>query len=492
MRKLEGVALAVLVAASPAVAAAGGRAEAGRLTIVYAADVGGYLEPCGCSQDQLGGLPRAAEVLRRIRAEGAPVLFVAGGDLLFESPPTPETRAQDELKARTLAQALRKMQLAAAVPGERDLFLGEGFLASTRLPFRRGARVGKVGFGLLGDVPPAPIRIGVVHEGGTRGALPRAEAAHQDGIALLFGSHRDSLLDDDANRAVLDAPVPVVQVRPRGQSLARVDLFLRGDLRRPFAVLPGASQRDEEIALDEHRRDAYARRREEALAAGQVELARALAQKAAELDGRVRALRDAPLPAPPSDRPSLRVSFVPLGPSLPEDREVRAIITRYYGEVARRNLAEAKASGRPCPDPRRGTAAYVGVDDLPPGGSRACQMCHPTAYEQWKGTPHARAYDTLARAKRQFDLDCIACHVTGWKGPGGPCTVAATEGRRDVQCESCHGPASLHAVDPPGHIVRDPGEAGCTACHTPENSTHFEWTAYRKRILGPGHGAPSQ
>jgi Cytochrome c554 and c-prime len=286
--------------------------------------------------------------------------------------------------------------------------------------------------------------------------------------------------------------VPVVQVQGRGQSLARIDLFLRGDLSQGFTVLTGAAQRDEEIDLAEHRRIEYQRRREAALAAGQVELARALAAKIAELEQRARELRAQPVPAPPTDRPSLRVSFIQLTDALPEDRDVRALLTRYYGEVARLNLAAARSEKRPCPDPVGGSATYIGVETSPRGGTSACNGCHEPAFEQWKGTGHAAAFDTLEKARRQYDLDCIGCHVTGWKQPGGACNVAATEGRRDVQCESCHGPASLHAVDPPGHIERNPGEDRCRVCHTPENSTHFEYTSYLKRILGPGHGQPTR
>jgi hypothetical protein len=131
----------------------------------------------------------------------------------------------------------------------------------------------------------------------------------------------------------------------------------------------------------------------------------------------------------------------------------------------------------------------VGVDEVAPGGTRDCRNCHPAAFASWERTRHATAYATLEKGGRQFDLGCVACHVTGWKLPGGPCDVASTVGRQGVQCEACHGPSSLHAVDPPGHIARDPPASTCTGCHTPEHSTGFEPASYRKRILGPGHGA---
>src|SRR5207244_5545429 len=123
---------------------------------------------------------------------------------------------------------------------------------------------------------------------------------------------RENILVDDANRALLDAAVPVIQVQGRGQSLARLDVRLQGDLSQPFAVLKGAAQRDEEIDLIHERRLEYIKRREAAEAAGAAELAQALAKKLAELEERARTLEATPLPAPPSDRPSLTVSFIPI------------------------------------------------------------------------------------------------------------------------------------------------------------------------------------
>jgi hypothetical protein len=184
------------------------------------------------------------------------------------------------------------------------------------------------------------------------------------------------------------------------------------------------------------------------------------------------------------------VSFIPLDDAVPEDPGVRKMLTRHYGEIAKANLAAARAGGRPCPDPARDVASFIGVDQAPPGGTRDCRGCHAAAFASWERTRHASAYATLEKGGRQYDLDCVSCHVTGWKQPGGPCDLLSTPGRQGVQCEACHGPASLHAIDPPGHIVRDPPTSTCTGCHTPEHSTGFEPSSFRARVVGPGHGAP--
>ena len=350
------------------------------VTVIYAADLGGWLEPCGCSASQRGGLARAATALARIRKENPDTVFLAGGDLLFAGPLDPERKEQDLAAARTMAEALRAMGLAASWPGERDLAAGKRFLEATGLPFTRSKRIGAVGFGGLGSVPRAPVRVAVVHEGGSRAALARADEARREGVDLLLAAHREGLLDDDASRAVLDAPVPVVQVQGRGQALARIDFFLQGDARQGFLVLPGPTQRAEELELLAGRRAEYARRRAAAEAAGNGALAAALSGKQDELAGREVALRAEPPPVPPAGRPSMQISFVPLGDDVAEDPAVRRILTRHYGAIARANLAAAKAAGRPCPDPARDAPSFIGVDEVPPGGTRDCKNCHPGAY----------------------------------------------------------------------------------------------------------------
>ncbi|HVQ24918.1 MAG TPA: hypothetical protein VMV01_07070, partial [Planctomycetota bacterium] len=60
-----------------------------------------------------------------------------------------------------------------------------------------------------------------------------------------------------------------------------------------------------------------------------------------------------------------------------------------------------------------------------------------------------------------------------------------------VQCEACHGPASLH-LDSMGKrtdtLTRSPPESTCKGCHTPEHSDTFALEPYLRDVLGPGHG----
>ena len=80
--------------------------SADQVTLVFAASVAGQIVPCGCSPDQRGGLPRAVALMQTLRRSDPNLLFVDGGDLLFESPTRPPAQmlTQRQLKARTLAK----------------------------------------------------------------------------------------------------------------------------------------------------------------------------------------------------------------------------------------------------------------------------------------------------------------------------------------------------------------------------------------------------
>ena len=105
-------------------------------------------------------------------------------------------------------------------------------------------------------------------------------------------------------------------------------------------------------------------------------------------------------------------------------------------------------------------------------GSASCQDCHPHAFAVWDKHVHSSATDALENAPppkgRQFDPECMKCHTTGLKHPGGyndlianlanwPAAAAKPDPKllrkhntelRGVGCESCHGPGSEHVAHP--------------------------------------------
>jgi hypothetical protein len=203
-----------------------------------------------------------------------------------------------------------------------------------------------------------------------------------------------------------------------------------------------------------------------------------------ELRARRRAVSEEKV-APPASGNYLAWRFVPVTEDRASDPAVKAVLDAYDRDVAAANLAYAKANPRACPEAAPGEASFV--------GTAACAACHPAAQAFWTETGHARAWETLEKAQKQYDLNCVSCHVTGWERPGGACDIGRVEGREDVGCESCHGPGSLHAQAPTqAKLPAQVAERTCLGCHTPENSTAFDYGTYLPKILGPGHGAAAK
>jgi len=100
----------------------------------------------------------------------------------------------------------------------------------------------------------------------------------------------------------------------------------------------------------------------------------------------------------------------------------------------------------------------------------------------------------LSTQFKEFNLDCVSCHVTGYEKPGGS-TVTVNEKLRSVQCEECHGPGSAHAKSPavPGLISASPKLESCVSgCHHPPHVEGFDPQVAKQFIIGPGHGMPDK
>ncbi len=112
-------------------------------------------------------------------------------------------------------------------------------------------------------------------------------------------------------------------------------------------------------------------------------------------------------------------------------------------------------------------------------GPETCRACHPTAYEAWIATPHARARESLPGRSRD-DARCLSCHAPD-----------AEDGLAGVSCETCHGAGRLYAAP---YVMRDaelsralglqdPGEKSCVACHTDSTPSLVKFEYGRKLAL---------
>ncbi len=464
--------------------------------LFVSADTRGYLGPCGCSENMRGGIARAAAQVQDARKGPLPVLYVDGGNSLFgELKLKPGQVPQEERKAKALAEAMRRMGLSVRATGPLDDTQGADFRQGLGLPelppgdvklLPAGARkVGIVAASTAAQLVEASAQARAQGADFVVGLLDvtldvAQKAVEQPGLKVdvVVATRTATEFSGEQNRLVR-SQVPVVSLQSKGRSLLRVDLAY-GAKPGAFSLQKGQEDLEREAEGLEKRAELLDK---DINRPGTDPRLKALKQaKRDELVARRQALLNTP-PVATGANDAFTLRFVPLESSLPSDAEALALVTAYDADVGKMNLAWAKAHGQDCPAPPPGSAGFV--------GNAPCRTCHEEAFPLWEKSKHHHAWETLEQAGKQFHLNCVGCHVTGWEQPGGVCRLDKVAGREDVGCESCHGPGSKHADDPSSrNIIGAPGESVCVTCHNPENSPHFDFATYLPRIVGPGHGKP--
>ncbi|HSS38853.1 MAG TPA: multiheme c-type cytochrome [Polyangia bacterium] len=501
--------LAARAAGSPAKAAAGER----RLTIFYTAEIHGTLEPCGCTSDPLGDVARYAALVRGA-AKAGPTLVVDGGGMSFPESSSPKEKPANALRAKFLARTLETLgpPFAAAL-AETDVADRGGEVVPKRLAVNlskaaavapsRLETVGGVRVGIFGVADPALApRVGGEAEDPVVAAKREVARLHGAGAELVIALVP---LDRPTARRLARAAGPDLVVlgrqvgkgQPRAESVGtsflvsasdelqrvgRIDLVWRGgggpliDAGGPDAAALRRIEIDAQLSrLDEDlARWSSGPGSDPKFVAGKKGERAELQKERAELD---RAW------TPPAAGSYFTNQLIPLRRSLPRDEKTAAGMRRLDGEIGALNLKTA-----PPPVPAEpGRPAYV--------GDAKCGGCHAPALAFWKKTVHATAWQTLVDVNKQNDYRCVGCHVTGYGQVGGT-SLGHTNRLRDVQCETCHGPGSIHVaekgLEEPSAVRRDAPATLCTGCHTEQHSDTFQYQAYLRDVLGPGHGAAAR
>lgn len=113
-------------------------------------------------------------------------------------------------------------------------------------------------------------------------------------------------------------------------------------------------------------------------------------------------------------------------------------------------------------------------------GSQTCMSCHSQSYAVWQTSAHARAYDSLKHEGAHMDPQCLKCHSVGLGQKSGFNRKAPQAHLSGVGCESCHGPGSAHVQSrltgkKNFYRMRPLAESDCKRCHQGEFSRPFHW-----------------
>jgi hypothetical protein len=494
-----------------------------RLLVLATASVQGYVEPCGCTGDPLGGVARLSALVDQARdAYGGRVLFVDAGDLLYEKPDDTAAvdRCQHESRTQLLVSSYARAGLAATTRGPLDDVRGAA--ARDELLARHGVPSVEGGRGVV--VERAGVKALIVGVGADDAGLAIAQqtiASQRTAVDVVVVLAQRDIKGSRAVAAGLsgadvvivgnaaEAPSPpervggavVVQPGWQAQHVAAVDVVFGG---RTDPSVP--------LALDDR----------EAVRDGRKKL---LDVRLAELDKLIASLADGATKqfqqqrrdrfaaeragldvadTTPLDGPHIAVRAIALRRGMAEDAVAAAALATYTAAIPR--LVTQCEAGVVCEEPPPEVPRYVGVE--------TCRACHASAVAFWeqgivevpatlkdgtkttRRTGHVKAMETLVHDGRDQDRSCVGCHSAGFDLPGGACTTTALREKKlgGVQCESCHGPGSAHVLSggEPRHISRVVPESRCRECHVPPHIPSVADFVYEERLLhviGEGHGA---
>src|SRR5262245_1056961 len=403
------------------------------LVLLLSGQQHGYLLPCGCSRPQYGGLERRYNLLQELKARRWPVVALDLGDVAQVHGPQMLPNVQGPIKYQYSMKALKAMDYAAAGIGEYEMALPlrealDGWALNEPKPRILCANLKdkETNFAeevysahLADKVPGTALKVGVIGVVGPS-------------VVNRFGS-KDRLVNFDPVPSVLPGLVKQLEAQKADVKV----LLYQGSLdeaKRCAAKVPGFQVM---LCLSESdNAPARAEKVGNTLIVG-------VGHKGKSVG--VVGLSRTNNAGKPFD---LRYQMVTLGPEFetPKGKEdghpVVALMEEYTRELKDRNYLAKYVQGN---HPHQGAVPGASPTYV---GSEACKDCHKHAYKVWKDSGHAHAYQTLVDAKRpslrQYDGECIVCHVTGFTYKGGFTDEQKTPHLKDVGCESCHGPGSEH------------------------------------------------
>ena len=428
-----------LVTTAPAAPAGTDGAE---IVLLAVGDLRGELEPCGCSPEgQMGGLPRRLTYLaqRNSPADDRKILVDLGNNF-------PAPTAQGRLKIELIQALLRRTDPAAILPGPNEIAAGIALL-DRKLPYlvsndevgriflpSRTVAAGKLRVGIFGFLSP-----GLVYQGSQEHF--RLRPAEQE----WFREVRREIAAKGFDRTLL-------LFRGSDEELTRIvaaGIF--------HTVVSGNPFKDE---------------------LNQVVSRSAAGAAIPQVPTKGQGLLRFPLSLPNGQgAPKPAIDW--LTEQYRDDPAAREAFKDYDEKVKALFFARMEMEMK-----RKAATRFAGAE--------TCAACHAAQQKIWAASRHARALPTLEKVGKQFDPECLACHVVGL-GAQGFLSAELTPNLAGVQCENCHGPAKAHLQTPagvkPGPVLAaqgnersQPGEATCRTCHVGSHSPTFEYGRYWPKI----------
>jgi hypothetical protein len=441
--------------------------------LVISGEMHGYLEPCGCTEGQAGGLLRRYDFFERLRKQGWPTAQIDLGGLTMAPATARGGFEQAKFKFDYAIRALKLLDYNALALSPEDLKVGVGealalFLnglgETTRIVVANVEA--PAGFESLVKtsliVPAGPVKLGVTSVVDPE-ALEKLNDPDKDLLVAGLKRPGDVLpgvladLEPKTDYQVLMVQGPPALARSLGESYPGFDVV---------------------VATSEY--DDVLKHEPETLNGGKT-LFLQVGRKGKDIG--VVGLY-------PRESERMRYHLVPLGTRYNGPATaMKKLIEDEYRDTLRQMAVVENFPRRDFVSGVTG-ATYVGADN--------CKSCHPNTYMRWSMTKHFLAYESLLKDPKPnviYDAECVTCHTTGFEYNSGWSSATATPYLKGNQCENCHGPGSKHVAEPDNKqylaaMALTPEKAEknrlCQHCHDGDNSPKFDFGTYYPRIAHKG------
>ncbi|MGR3293511.1 MAG: multiheme c-type cytochrome [Candidatus Scalindua sp.] len=420
--------------------------------VVFTGEENGYLEPCGCSEVQLGGFSRRHTLINHLKEKDGNWILLSLGDL------PGKVGRQDEIKMETALEALGRMGYVAHNIGEKDLNMGIDLLVY----LSQISNVDFISSNIVFTTQVLKIKPYIIKEIETKETILKVGILGIVSPSLIENSSQDMEVKD-----------PVLSLKP-----------LLSDLRdkTDILILLSHAEMEESIKIAEvypeldliisghmvDRPDLYIKKvnntyvipvGEKGEYVGEITLS--TQQKQTGEDEHFNSFSPA-------------IEITPLDGKFEDSPEIARLLRIYQQRLKDEELLEQVfKSDLPS------NLTFIGNDD--------CALCHNKIFRHWEETGHASAYETLVKAEHEYDPECVECHVIGLNYFTGFETIESTPKLKGVGCESCHGPGSDHKETQSKDYGRVSVE-NCEICHKDEHSPNFEFKDYWQKIKHPLEG----
>lgn len=455
-----------------------------QLAILLTGEQHGYFEPCGCSSNQLGGMARRADLVRKMKEKG---WVVTGLDL---GGTVKRARRQSQMKFETTLAALKDMNYAAMALGPEELRFGPEYLLSQHVYDKKNPKK---------EIPFLSANV-TLYEADDLGTPIRYRmlniAGLKIGITSILGksyAHKVSVKEIAIKEPAKVLP-GIIQLMQKEKPttmilLSHANLKETKALAKKFPefqiILSGGGPEDPSNKIIQE-------------------------GKTWILNVGRKGKHVGVLGLFPNDKKNpFRFELVTLDEKRFTDQKVMVEHMRDYQE----RLKDEKLAYKELPIAHPTGAKFVGAE--------ACGDCHSKAFKVWEKTAHAKAFESLKHPRkgmpdhkitRIYDPECLSCHVNGWnpqnvlRYKSGFINKEFAQGVQEKerfqlmqgqQCEGCHGPGSRHiqlinddqiekAAKEVRVTLKMAKEKICAECHDLDNSPKFEFESYWKKVKHKG------